>query len=289
MIEHIKNYIGFLSKTLNFSVTIHSVDKALTNVIYDMPQFNIHSDSYCLYIKSHPEMWNKCIRNQSKIYERLNENGCSMFYGSCYAGVGEYIYPVSHKKEIYGFISVGRYRGNKEKMLHTAEKYLTGATETEKIYLSALNGDVPDFEFVRTVTAPLAAMLLLSREEKPAENYSETENTAYRALSYVHRNFCTDINLEKTALFAGCSVRTLSAIFRKAAGMSVCSYIEKLRMEKAEKLIKETNVSVTETAFLCGYSDPNYFSCRFSRYFGISPSIARKTRCNGSEKAKVKP
>lgn len=276
MIEDIKNYIEFLSRTFDFSVTVHSVDKALTNVIYDMPEFNIHSGSYCLYIKSHPEMWSKCIRNQGKIYERLKQNGCWMFFGSCYAGVGEYIYPVSHKNEIYGFISVGKYRVNKEKMLHTAEKYLTAATEIEKIYLLGLNDDIPDSDLVKTLTAPLCAMLLRAREEKPAENYSENENIACRALSFVRRNFCSNINLCNVAFEAGCSVRILTAIFRKTTGTSVCGYVEKLRMEKAEKLLNETNITITETAFLCGYSDPDYFSCRFSRYYGKSPSKFRK-------------
>ena len=46
-------------------------------------------------------------------------------------------------------------------------------------------------------------------------------------------------------------------------------------LEKAEKLLCETSLSITEISFLCGYSDSNYFSARFSKHFGKAPSDLR--------------
>lgn len=54
-------------------------------------------------------------------------------------------------------------------------------------------------------------------------------------------------------------------------------YIRKLRIEKAQNLIETTNHSLTEIAYLTGFSDQAHFSRLFKVYTGLTPSAFKKT------------
>lgn len=273
--EMIKKYIAHICMQYGLNISIHSRSGALNSIIYEFPEINIHSGAFCVYIKSHPEMWDKCIKNQGKIYEKLEKNGYKMFFGSCHAGVGEYIFPIHDGKTLLGFISAGKYIGSREKMLHTVEKYMLNKQETEESFFKNLSSDIPDAELAETILFPISAMLICALSENPPELCSASESLVNNALAYIHRNFASKISLKTAADYCHCSPRTLSALFMNRCGVSVGKYIERLRMEKAEKLLCETSLSITEISFLCGYSDSNYFSARFSKHFGKAPSDLR--------------
>jgi AraC-like DNA-binding protein len=60
-------------------------------------------------------------------------------------------------------------------------------------------------------------------------------------------------------------------------GGSVVHLIRKYRLEKSKVLLlSDRALSVSEVAFNCGFSDPNYFSSVFSKEYGISPTNFRK-------------
>jgi AraC-like DNA-binding protein len=58
--------------------------------------------------------------------------------------------------------------------------------------------------------------------------------------------------------------------------LSFGNYIRKLRLEKASQLLKETKYSLTEIAFLTGFSDQSHFNRVFKNVFGMKPSEFRK-------------
>ena len=277
-IDYIKNYIAYLKEKYDFNITIHSKDSAVLNLIYRLPSVNIHSEAYCTYVKSFPEMWDKCILNQNKIYEAIEENNHEAFFGSCYAGVGEFIVPVCTDGKCCGFISIGKYAGNKGKMLHMSKKYKIPREELAEEFNSDLSENIPDIEAVDTLIHPLCVMIISEASKKSAEIYSDNENIVKNALVFIHRNFSAPINLSATAKYCHCSSRTLSGLFKKANGTTVGEYIESLKMKNAQKLLSDSELSVTNIAFLCGYTDSNYFSARFKRFCGKAPSDYRKSK-----------
>lgn len=54
-------------------------------------------------------------------------------------------------------------------------------------------------------------------------------------------------------------------------------YLRKLRIEKAQNLIENTNHSLTEIAYLTGFSDQAHFSRIFKLHTGLTPSAFKKT------------
>ena len=48
-------------------------------------------------------------------------------------------------------------------------------------------------------------------------------------------------------------------------------YLNKLRINHALEIMKDTTLSITEVAMQCGFSDSTYFSKVFKKYTGKSP------------------
>lgn len=277
-IDYIKDYITYLKEKYGFNITIHSKESVMLKLIYRLPDVNIHSEAYCTYVKSFPEMWDKCILNQDKIYKAIEQNNYCTFFGSCYAGVGEFISPILSDGACRGFICVGKYAGNRGKMLHMSRKYKIPSGEVSKEFDFDLSKNIPDIETVDTLIHPLCVMIISEASKKSAEIYSENENIVKNSLVFIHRNFSAPISLSSTAKYCHCTARTLSALFKKANGVTVGEYIENLRMKNAKKLLSDSELPVTNIAFLCGYADSNYFAARFRRTCGASPTEYRKTK-----------
>lgn len=67
-----------------------------------------------------------------------------------------------------------------------------------------------------------------------------------------------------------------SSIFKKETGMTITNYLTSVRMEEAQRLIRETNLTITEIAYKVGYTDTRYFSKLFIKEVGIKPVDYRK-------------
>ena len=59
-------------------------------------------------------------------------------------------------------------------------------------------------------------------------------------------------------------------------GMSCSRYINKLRMDLAYEYIVDTDISLKEIVYRCGFHSFSYFSNVFKAYYGSSPGTFRK-------------
>jgi len=64
----------------------------------------------------------------------------------------------------------------------------------------------------------------------------------------------------------------LSVLFKNETGISFSRYVMMLRMDKAKRLLQETNLKVFEIANLCGYISTKHFTCVFKQFTGMTPS-----------------
>lgn len=63
--------------------------------------------------------------------------------------------------------------------------------------------------------------------------------------------------------------------------LSFGEYIRKLRIEKAVQLLETTGLSLTEIAYLTGFSDQSHFNRIFKKQMGMQPSVYRKSLQKG--------
>jgi len=68
------------------------------------------------------------------------------------------------------------------------------------------------------------------------------------------------------------------ALFKKEAGISFGAYLTRMRMEKAKRLLLDTDQKGYLIAKQVGFSDPHYFSFCFKKYFRMSPKEMRNSK-----------
>ncbi len=144
----------------------------------------------------------------------------------------------------------------------------------EKEYLQ---GDSYSKDMLVYLTGEL--FLLLARNKNSREEISTGLASVERALAYVNGNFTSDITLSDTAEACHMSPEHLSRSFKKETGLGFNEFVNMLRLQKAEYMLKnDKNLSIAEIAFACGFNDSNYFSEKFRREYGYTPSYIRRVK-----------
>ncbi len=93
------------------------------------------------------------------------------------------------------------------------------------------------------------------------------------AIKYIKSNYSTEsLCLKDIASSVYVNPTYLSSIFKKETGKTIHEYITDVRMNKAKELLDEGMCSLANVSERVGYTDPNYFSKCFKKYFGVSPS-----------------
>jgi two-component system response regulator YesN len=93
-----------------------------------------------------------------------------------------------------------------------------------------------------------------------------------KALLFIKENFSLPIQLSSAAEAAQVNTTYLSRLFSEHLKTNFIDHITALRINEAERLLKEKSISVKEAAFASGFQDPNYFSKIFKKIKGILPS-----------------
>lgn len=97
------------------------------------------------------------------------------------------------------------------------------------------------------------------------------------ALAFMEKHYAETILVSQLASLSHYSQRQFIRLFKDAFSCIPMAYLTNLRMQKAQELLKTTQLSMTEISERCGYSDSNYFSRIFKKYHCMTPSDYRST------------
>ena len=59
-------------------------------------------------------------------------------------------------------------------------------------------------------------------------------------------------------------------------GSTPIEFIRQIRLRRAEQLLRESQLSVSEVAYSVGFNNPRYFSKYFKEMYGVMPSQYKK-------------
>lgn len=93
-----------------------------------------------------------------------------------------------------------------------------------------------------------------------------------RVQDYMAANLHERLDLQTLADVVNISRFHFARAFRESAGSSVMVYLERVRMQRAQELIRIGDLPLSLIASLVGYEDPSYFSRRFRLFSGQTPS-----------------
>ena len=132
-----------------------------------------------------------------------------------------------------------------------------------------------------------ALFYLLMRNSDSCLDIDAGNELIEQAVAYIRENFTSDITLSALAQKFSVSPEHFSRIFKKETGLGFSKYLNSLRLQYAEQLLKTAkDRNITQVAESCGFEDSNYFSKKFKEVYGTSP---KKLQQKESDKHNKKP
>jgi AraC-like DNA-binding protein len=102
-----------------------------------------------------------------------------------------------------------------------------------------------------------------------------TPRALQRVCGYIEAHLTEHIELEVLADITGFSRCYFARAFKQSVGMPPHYYLMQRRLERAQKLLAESNMSLAQIALESGFGDQSHFSRRFRLFLGVTPSAFR--------------
>ena len=92
-----------------------------------------------------------------------------------------------------------------------------------------------------------------------------------RAMAYIQAHLTENIQREQLGKLVNYDSVYFSKLFKAELGMSYTDYLILVRMLRAQELLCQTDIPISDIVAQCGYADFSYFSGRFRQLCGVTP------------------
>jgi AraC-like DNA-binding protein len=109
------------------------------------------------------------------------------------------------------------------------------------------------------------------------------------AIAFFRQHLDEPVHIPDLVRYLGFSRARTFELFKSQTGLTPNDYLQRLRIEKAQELLRATQRSVTAIALETGFSSGQYFCTVFRRYTGLSPAAYREANRPGNPARRVEP
>lgn len=96
-----------------------------------------------------------------------------------------------------------------------------------------------------------------------------------KAIKYIEQYYNSDITLDIVSKEANLSSYYFSRLFKETTGTNFITYLNHHRIRKAHRLVENTDKSITEIAYECGFKSIRTFNRTFKSFEGVTPHSLR--------------
>jgi AraC family transcriptional regulator len=177
------------------------------------------------------------------------------------------------------------------KVIYFRNRVLIGKLDTLNLMKRLINLSVSDYspEKIKMLNEVYCRQIFYSLLESEVLHYfgerksSQTritqDNVQERlehVMEYLYTHYTESMGLDQMAAVAGLNKNYFIRLFRSIIGMSPYQYLLEIRIEKAKELLLNTQMSISEIAFIVGFKNPTSFNSSFQKKTGKSPSQFRQ-------------
>jgi len=157
---------------------------------------------------------------------------------------------------------------------HQADGRIRDAITAIHACLGATDGT--DLEAVRECSVRMMEVLSIAMRPETLEHGQQPVSMAEKIRQYIEMQLYEDITLADIAAYFNLHEVYAIRLFRERYGVTPIRYLGRRRIEVACRMIEEGRMSIKEIAAALHYSDGAYFSGRFKKEMGVSPSEYRE-------------
>ena len=99
----------------------------------------------------------------------------------------------------------------------------------------------------------------------------QVSRTVRQAMAYIHEHYDEQISRADLARHVAITERYLTYCFRQEMGIPPMTYLNRFRVKRAQNLLEQGKLSITEIALAVGFSDASYFNRVFRQEVGVAP------------------
>ncbi|BCS80603.1 AraC family transcriptional regulator [Anaerocellum diazotrophicum] len=153
------------------------------------------------------------------------------------------------------------------KILSRCDNSMVSTLEIKQLFVSKEKQDLEMvFEEIAKRFLEISKIMDLNKK-------SHNEKLLEKILDFIHSNlYNSQMSISFVASQFDLSNSYFSFFFKEQTGMKFSDYIEKLRIEKACKLLREGKYNIDEIAKMVGYTNAHTFRRAFKKVIGILPS-----------------
>lgn len=137
-------------------------------------------------------------------------------------------------------------------------------------------------EVIRSLINQLAVYLLREHinvkrsDEIELSRVGMVDRRLRRAIEFMHDNCGQELSLSEIAAAAYLSEFHFARLFKKITGLTPHTYLAGLRIEKARRLLAESDLSIVEVGAMVGYASQSHFTKIFREATGMTPRTFRQ-------------
>jgi AraC family transcriptional regulator len=135
-----------------------------------------------------------------------------------------------------------------------------------KLYVESLS-NVLAVHLLRQYVAPKIHLIVYER--------GLSERQILKVVEYIDAHLDKDIKLIDLATLLDISESHLSHRFKQSIGITPYQYLLQQRIERAKQLLKHSNHTIMDIAFLCGFNNHSHLSKQFRQLTGMTPKAYR--------------
>jgi AraC family transcriptional regulator len=114
------------------------------------------------------------------------------------------------------------------------------------------------------------------RGDEPISSLSDWQ--VMRTREIVEARLGENIALADIACEFRLSADHFGRLFKRASGVTLYQYIIRCRVERAQKMLSETETPIVDIAGECGFADQVHLTRAFGRLVGVTPAVYRRTK-----------
>ena len=184
--------------------------------------------------------------------------------------LGEY-----NRRAVEGQMDVYRLKNQIKNMIYHFLDFLQLGDEAQeeyrKKYFRAVNQSFYAEDYQKCVEDILEEI-----ERLAGQNGQQTDERIDRMLAYIEKNYREDLKLEDLAGEFNFNYHYLSAYFSQQMQEGFSDYLNRVRINKACRLLQESTLPISQISSEVGYAEHSYFCRVFKKITGETPSVWRR-------------
>lgn len=131
--------------------------------------------------------------------------------------------------------------------------------------------------YLEIIRCHLIEILVHALRFHVAESQKHCHPVVAAIINELQKHYSEPLSLTELGQDYGYTPQYLSHLFHQETGVSLSTYLQRLRVEEAYRLLTTTTLRISEIAEQVGYTDIKHFNTVFRKHFNMSPKEVRKT------------